>query len=116
MTIADILADPMVAALGGVALLSLATFVLTVYRCLSAGTFDARKLPRILDTLVLRRIVPLGILLVAAAAAPVGITRDALHAAYLAGATATAASELAQLLALVRKTGIPGVVSEAPDA
>lgn len=116
MTIETILADPLVAALGAVALLSLATFTLTVYRCLSAGTFDARKLPRVLDTLVLRRLVPLGILLVTAVAAPAGITRDALLAAYLAGATATAASELAQLLALVKRTGIPGVVSEAPDA
>lgn len=116
MTIETILADPLVGALGAVALLSLATFTLTVYRCFSAGTFDLRKLPRVLDTLVLRRIVPLGILLVAASLAPEGLSRDGLLAAYVAGAAATAASELAQLLALVRKTGIPGVVSEASDA
>ena len=103
------LADPMVLALASVAALSLGTFTLTIYRAVSAGTFDARKLPRILDTLVLRRLVPLGILGITAHAAPAGIARDGLLAAYFAGAAATAASELAQLLALVRSAGIPGI-------
>ena len=103
------LADPMVMALAAVALLSLATFVLTIYRAISGGTFDATKVPKILDTLVLRRLVPLGILGITAYAAPAGIAHDGLLAAYFGGVAATAASELAQLLALVRDTGIPDI-------
>ncbi|MBU2166668.1 MAG: hypothetical protein KKF88_02410 [Alphaproteobacteria bacterium] len=110
------LADPAVMALGAVALLSLGTFVLTIYRAVSGGTFDATKVPKILDTLVLRRLVPLGVLGITAYAAPVGITHDALLAAYFAGAAATAASELVQLLTLVRDTGIPEVpMTEPPN-
>jgi len=101
------LADPMVAALVVVAALSLATFALTVYRSVSDGTFDATKLPRIVDTLVLRRLVPLGILGIAAIVAPAGVTHDGLVAAYLAGAAVTAASELTQFLAALRDTGLP---------
>lgn len=103
------LADPMVMALAAVALLSLGTFALTIYRTISDGMFDWVKLPKILDTLVLRRLVPLGILGITAYAAPVGLIHDGLLLAYGAGVAATAASELAQLLALVRDTGIPGI-------
>lgn len=103
------LADPMVLALASIAAISLATFALTIYRAVSDGMFDPVKVPKILDSLVLRRLVPLGILGATAYAAPVGIAHDGLLAAYFAGAAATAASELAQLLALVRDTGIPGI-------
>ena len=103
------LADPMVSALAVVAVLSLATFVLTIYRSLSAGTFDWSKLPRIIDTLVLRRLVPLGILGITAFLAPSGIVHDGVLAAYVGGAAATGASELAQFLALLRDSGIEGI-------
>ena len=103
------LSDPMVMALATVAVLSLGTFVLTIYRAVSGGTFDATKVPKILDTLVLRRLVPLGILGIVAYVAPVGISHDLLLAAYFAGALATAASELTQFIGLLRDSGIPGL-------
>lgn len=101
--------DPMVAALLPVVVLSVATFALTVYRSLAAGTFDWSRLPRILDTLVLRRVVPLAILGIAAVMQPAGAVSAALTTAYLAGAAAAAVSELAQLLALARDSGVPEV-------
>lgn len=105
----NFLADPMVMALAAVAIVSLGTFAVTVYRSISGGMFDWAKLPKILDTLVLRRLVPLGVLGITAYTAPVGITHDALLAAYFLGAAATAASEVAQFFAALRDAGLPGI-------
>ena len=110
------LADPMVQALVAVAVLSLGTFVLTVYRSISGGTFDAAKVPKIIDTLILRRLVPLSVLGIAALATPAGVTHDALVLAYLGGALVTAASELTQFLTALRDTGLPELpMTDSPD-
>ena len=108
------LADPMVAAIVVVVVLSLATFALTVYRSLSDGTFDKSKLPKILDTLVIRRVVPLGILGIVAIATPVGPTQDAIVALYLAAATLVAAVELGQFKDALVNAGLPELPMTEP--
>ena len=103
------MADPMVAAIVVVIVLSLGTFVLTVYRSRQDGSFDASKLPKVLDTLVVRRVFPLGILGIAAIAMPAGPTRDAVTLLYLGAASLVAGVELVQFKQAVVNAGLPEI-------
>jgi hypothetical protein len=110
------LADPMVAAIAPVIVLSLATFVLTVYRAAQDGTFDKSKLPKILDTLVVRRVLPLSILGIAAIATTVGPYQDALVALYLGACTLVSGVELLQLKDALVNAGLPELpMTDAPS-
>lgn len=90
--------DPFVAPLWAVGVISVATAVLTIYRAARAGRFSLTKVPQILDTLVVARLLPLGLLGFGAVTVTDSVTRDALTVAYLGGATAAAASEAKQLI------------------
>jgi hypothetical protein len=105
--ITEFLRDPLVSLLWALAVLSLAVFVLTVWRSVQAGTFDVHKLPKLLDTLVLRKLVPLTVLGVAALAVADTVTRDVLVLAYLSGITAAAAAEARQLIDAVKGDTMP---------
>lgn len=61
-TLQTFLADPLVAPVYTVLVLAFANFVLAVYRSRQSGVFDVRKLPEVLDSMVLRLVVPLGVL------------------------------------------------------
>jgi len=112
--IARFLTDPLVAPLWGLAVLSLAVFVLTVWRSIEDAQFDLSKLPRILDTLVLRKLVPLALLGVAAKAVGDTTSADALTVAYAAGIAAAAAAELGQLIDAIRGNTIPAFSMTEP--
>jgi len=101
--------DPLVAPLWALAALSLAVFVLTVWRAIEAGAFDLAKLPRLLDTLVLRRLVPLALLGATAYAVTDPTTKDALIVAYSGGVVAAAAAEAMQLLDAVLGRTFPDI-------
>jgi hypothetical protein len=105
--ISQLLNDPLVTPLWAFALLSLAVFVLTVWRSIEAGQFDLNKLPRLLDSLVLQKLVPLAVLGIAAKVVSDPTTSDALVVAYLAGVVAAAAAEVKQLLAALTGTTFP---------
>lgn len=95
---ATFLNDPLVQPLWAVMVVAFATFLLTVYRALGAGNFDLSTLPKILNTLVVQKVLPLAILGVAAVSVSDPTTKDALTVAYLGGAVAAAAGEVKQLL------------------
>ena len=105
--ISQLLNDPLIAPLWAFALLSLAVFVLTIWRSIEASQFDVQKLPRLLDTLVLRKLVPLGILGIVAKTAGDATTADVLTTAYIAGIVAAAAAEAKQLLDAIKGDTFP---------
>lgn len=94
--------DPAVIPLLTLAGLSFGTFLLAIYRNLRAGTFDWAKLPQILDTLVLRKLIPLITLAVVAYAATDDAVKTALMASYVTLAGAALAAELKNFLDYVR--------------
>jgi len=105
------LRDPLVQPLWAFALLSLAVFVLTVWRAIEAGQFDVHKLPQLLDTLVLRKLVPLAVLGIVAKTAVDPVTSDALTGFYLAGVLAAAAAAVAKLIDAVKGQTFPPEIS-----
>jgi hypothetical protein len=96
----DFLRDPLVVPIIGLLVVAAINFILAVYRSLQQGQFDWEKLPRLLDTLVVKKVFPLMLL----GAAAFFVTEDAATAAltttYLVAATAALAGEVA---ALIRK-------------
>ncbi len=75
--------------------------VLAIYRSLAGGTFDWKKLPQILDTLVLKKVIPLMVLGGAVFFVTEPATQAAMSAAYLAAAAAALAAEVKNLVVLV---------------
>ena len=109
--------DPLVAPLWALAILSLCVFALTVWRSIEAtpSQFDVNKLPRLLDTLVLRKMVPLAVLGVAHFTVTDQVTKDMLLAAYAAGLLAAAAAETRQLIDAVTGGAAPDLpMSDVP--
>jgi hypothetical protein len=105
--ISQLLNDPLIAPLWAFALLSLAVFVLTIWRSIEASQFDVNKLPKLLDTLVLQKLVPLAILGVAAKTVSDATVGDALVVAYIAGIVAAGAAEVRQLIDAVKGDTFP---------
>jgi hypothetical protein len=58
--------DPLVVGVYGILVLSLVDFGLGVYRSIRERVFDWQKLPQILDSVVLQKVIPLAALGVAA--------------------------------------------------
>lgn len=105
------LSDPLVAPLWSLACLSLAVFVLTVWRSIQASMFDVHKLPKLLDSLVLRKLVPLALIGVSAMSVSDPTYKDALIAAYLTLTLAAGAAELRQLIDAVKGDTFPPEIS-----
>lgn len=102
--IEQFLHDPIVLGLWSLAIVSLAVFALTVWRSLSSDppTFDASRLPRILTTLVLNKLVPLAVIGVTAALVTDEATKSALTVAYGGAWLLAMTAETKQLVDAVR--------------
>ena len=81
-----------------VLVLAVCDFLLGVYRSIQGGVFDWQKLPAILDSVVLQKVVPLFVLGVAAWMVTDGAAKTALNAAYVALTAAVLASEVSALI------------------
>lgn len=92
------LGDPLVAPLWGLLVLALLDMLLGIYRSVQQHAFDWQKLPGILDTVVLQKVLPLAALGVGAYFMTDGAARTALEAAYVAGAAAALAAEVASVI------------------
>jgi hypothetical protein len=58
--------DPAIVGIWGVLVVALVDFGLGVYQSIRAGVFDWQKLPQVLDTVVLQKVIPLALLGIAA--------------------------------------------------
>ncbi len=96
--ISDFLNNPLVAPLYALLVLTVIDMLLGVYRSIQQGVFDWGKLPQILDSTVLQKVIPLMALGVASYFVTDGTAKTALEAAYIAGAVAALAGEVATLI------------------
>jgi len=99
--------DPLVIPIWSLALVSLAVMVLTVWRAIEAGQFDVHKLPQILDTMVLQKLVPLAIMGVTVKMVSDLTTSSALTIAYSAGVLAVLAAEAKDFITAVTGNTFP---------
>ena len=90
--------DPLVTALYGLAAVAVLNMVMGMYRASQQGSFDWQKVPGILRTAVLDKIVPLFLLGLSAVSVPEGPSKVALLAAYSGGALAAYTGEVAALI------------------
>lgn len=94
----EFLNDPLVAPLYGLLILTLVDFLLGIYRSVQQKVFDWQKLPAILDSAVLQKFIPLAALGVAAFFVTEPTAKTALQAAYIGGAGAALAAEVAAMI------------------
>lgn len=90
--------DPLVAPIYALLVIGLLDFALAVYRSIQQKVFDWRKLPEILDSMVLSTIIPLAALGVASFFVTDPTAKGALTAAYVAGAATALAGAVASLI------------------
>ena len=117
--ISDFFSHPLVIPLVSLLILAGLNFLLAVYRSWQQGQFDPEKLPQLLDTVVLRKVIPLAALGSAAFFVDESAIGAGLMAAYVTGAMAAVVAEAA---ALIKKatdeyeaTRADGMVSTSPD-
>jgi hypothetical protein len=100
----DFLNDPLVIPIVSLLIVAALNFLFAVYRSWQQGQFDWEKLPRLLDTLVVKKVFPLAIL----GAASFFVTEDAaqtgLVVAYITAAAAALAAEVASLIYKAQNT------------
>jgi hypothetical protein len=96
--ITDFLNNPLVAPLYALLVITIVDLLLGVYRSIQQGVFDWGKLPQILDSTVLQKVIPLAGLGIASYFVTDGAAKTALEAAYIAGAVAALAGEVATLI------------------
>lgn len=90
--------DPLVAPLYALLVISIIDLLLAVYRSIQAKAFDWRKLPEILDSMVLSVVIPLAALGAASFFVTDPAAKTALQGAYVAGAAAALAAAVASLI------------------
>jgi len=90
--------DPLVAPIYALLIISIVDFLLAIYRSIQGKVFDWRKLPEILDAMVLSVIIPLAALGAASFFVTDPTAKTGLQAAYIAGAAAALASAVAGLI------------------
>ena len=90
--------DPLVAPIYALLVIGLLDFGLAVYRSVQQHVFDPRKLPEILDSMVLSVVIPLAALGVASFFVTDPAAKTALQAAYIAGAATALAGAVASLI------------------
>jgi len=96
--ITDFLNNPLVAPLYALLVITVIDLLLGVYRSLQQGVFDWGKLPQILDSTVLQKVIPLAGLGIASYFVTDGTAKTALEAAYIAGAATVLVAEVASLI------------------
>lgn len=94
----DFLRDPLVIPIVSLVIVAFLNFLLAIYRAIQQGQFDWEKLPLLLDTVVLKKVFPLMILGAAAFFVDEDAVGSALAVAYITGATAALAGEVAALI------------------
>ena len=101
--------DPLVIAIWTLGIVSFAVFLLTVWRSWIAvpRQFDVHKLPQILTTMVLAKLVPLAIMGVTIKLVTDQPTSVLLTTAYIAGCAGVLAAELKDLMAAIAGTTFP---------
>jgi hypothetical protein len=99
--------DPLVAPLYGLLVISIIDMLLGVYRSIQEKVFDFTKLPQILDSTVLKLVLPLAALGVCAFFVTDQNAKTALQTAYLAGCAATLAAEVTAIIRKVTGTYEP---------
>lgn len=90
--------DPMVAPLYALLVLCVLDFLLGVYRSIQQHVFDWAKLPQILDTVILQKVIPLAALGVATVTVTDPTAKAALTVAYVGGSAAALAAEVKAFL------------------
>jgi uncharacterized membrane protein len=105
--------DPLVAPLYALLVIGLLDFGLAIYRSIQQHVFDPRKLPEILDSMVLSVVIPLAALGVASFFVTDPTAKTALQAAYVAGAATALAGAVASLIRKV--TGSYVATTKAQD-
>jgi uncharacterized BrkB/YihY/UPF0761 family membrane protein len=90
--------DPLVAPIYALLIISFVDFLLAVYRSVQQHVFDPRKLPEILDSMVLSIVIPLAALGVASFFVTDPTAKVGLQAAYIAGAATALAAAIASLI------------------
>jgi hypothetical protein len=90
--------DPLVAPIYALLIISLIDFLLAIYRSIQQKVFDPRKLPEILDSMVLQVVIPLAALGAASFFVTDPTAKTGLQAAYVAGAAAALAGAVASLI------------------
>jgi hypothetical protein len=93
--------DPMVAPIYGVLVIALVDFALAIYRSIQSKVFDWAKLPQILDSIVLQKVIPLAALGVAAFFVTDPTAKTGLQAAYVALAVTVLAAEVGSIVSKV---------------
>lgn len=90
--------DPLVAPLYALLIVSFVDFLLAVYRSIQQQVFDWKKLPEILDSMVLKVVIPLAALGVASFFVTDATAKTGLQAAYVAGCATALAGAVAALI------------------
>ncbi|MGV0985008.1 MAG: hypothetical protein ACOYB2_10665 [Limnohabitans sp.] len=90
--------DPLVAPLYALLVISIIDMLLAVYRSVQQKVFDWRKLPEILDSMVLSTIIPLAALGAAAFFVTDPTAKTGLQGAYIAACAAALAAAVASLI------------------
>jgi hypothetical protein len=90
--------DPLVAPLYALLVISVLDMLLGIYRSIQQHVFDWQKLPSLLDTTVLTKVIPLAALGAASFFVTDQTAGDALKVAYVGGAAAALAAEVAAFI------------------
>ena len=105
--------DPLVAPIYALLVISLLDFALAIYRSIQQKVFDWRKLPEILDSMVLKVVIPLAALGVASFFVTEDVAQTGLQAAYVAGCATALAGAVASMIHKV--TGDYTATTKAQD-
>lgn len=103
--------DPLVAPIYALLIVSFVDFLLALYRSIQGKVFDWRKLPEILDTMVLQVVIPLAALGAASFFVTDPTAKTGLQAAYIGACAAALAAAVA---GLIKK--ITGAYTATPKA
>ena len=90
--------DPLVAPLYGLLIVTGLDFLLGVFRSIQQKVFDWQKLPEVLNSTVLEKVVPLAALGVASFFVTDSTAQTGLQAAYVAGSAAALAGAVASFI------------------
>ena len=111
--ISAFLHDQTVVGLWGVLIVALADFLLGVVQSIRAGVFDWQKLPQILDSVVLQKVIPLAVLGVVAFFMTEPTQKSVLLLAYGGGCAAVLVAEVNSLIK--KATGVDKPTNTAMD-
>jgi len=104
--------DPLVAPLYALLVVSAIDFLLAIYRSIQQKVFDPKKLPQLLDSMVLKEIIPLAALGAASFFVTDSTAQTGLQAAYVAGCAAALAGALAAFISKITGVYTPTTIEQ----